>query len=179
MFNYEKYDVDSKIIDMKEYNGRVNLMEEDSTVKFQMYERSAMKNKSNGYDNALDGMLENNVLSQVYFSAGNEQILHNGIRAGVYKLSKEKYVVCQQNSDQLKIIMRSIYLQFAVHSKEDITGQVESLNKKVLGYCVPYVYAESISYERYLKDQSTLVVPLEHSIQPDRDFKQLQYNLGI
>ena len=178
MFNYEKYD-ESKIIDMKTYNGRVNLMEEDSTIKFQMYERSANKNKSTGYNNALDGMLENNVLSQVYFSAGNEQILQNGIRAGVYKLSKEKYVVCQQNSDQLKIIMRSIYLQFATHNRDNITYQVESLNKRVLQYCVPYVYAESITYERYLKDQSTLVVPLERSIQPDRDFKQLQYNIGI
>jgi hypothetical protein len=75
-----------------------------------MYERTALKNKANGYSNPLDGILENNVLAQVYFSSGNEQILQNGIRAGVYKMSSEKYVVSQQNSDQLKIIMRSIYL---------------------------------------------------------------------
>lgn len=180
MSNYEKYDYDSKIIDMNTYNGKINLMaEEDSNVKFQMYERSAIKNKSKGYDKALDSVLENNILAKIYFSSGNEQILQNGIRAGVYKLSKEKYVICQQNSDQLKIVMRSIYLQFATHNKDNITGQVEQLNKKVLGYCIPYVYAESISYEKYLNDISTLVVPLERSMQPDRDFKQLQYNLGI
>jgi Family of unknown function (DUF5761) len=144
-----------------------------------MYERTAVKNKANGYVNSLDGILENNVLAQVYFSSGNEQILQNGIRAGVYKMSSEKFVVSQQSSDQLKIIMRSIYLQFAVHNKDNITSHVESLNKRVFAYYIPYVYREAISYVRYLEDQSTLVVPLEHSIQTDRDFKQLQHKVGM
>ena len=178
---YEKYGNETSILDMKSYNGRVNVMEEeDAEVKFKMYERTALKNKANGYSNSLDGIIENNVLAQVYFSSGNEQILQNGIRAGVYKLSNEKYVASQQSSDQLKIIMRSIYFQFAHHNnKESVTSQVVSLNKRVFGYCIPYVYAEAISYVKYLKDQSTLVVPLERSTQPDRDFKQLQYNVGI
>jgi Family of unknown function (DUF5761) len=177
---YEKYGNVTNILDMKSYNGRVNVMEEeDADVKFKMYERTALKNKANGYSNPLDGILENNILAQVYFSSGNEQILQNGIRAGVYKMSSEKFVVSQQNSDQLKIIMRSIYLQFAVHEKDNITSQVEALNKRVFAYCIPYVYAEAESYVKYLKDQSTLVVPLERSMQPDRDFKQLQYKVGL
>ena len=177
---YEKYGNETSILDMENYNGRVNvLQEEDAEVKFKMYERTAVKNKASGYSNALGGILENNVLAQVFFSSGNEQILQNGIRAGVHKMSKEKFVVSQQNSDQLKIIMRSMYLQFAVHEKDNITSQVEALNKRVFGYCIPYVYAEAVSYVKYLKDQSTLVVPLERSMQPDRDFKQLQYNVGL
>lgn len=178
---YEKYGIKSSILDMKSYNGRTKVMKEENLdIKFKMNERTTLKSKSNGYGNALDNILENNVLAQVYFSSGNEQILQNGIRAGVYKLSNEKYVASQQNSDQLKIIMRSIYLQFAHQSnKESITSQVNTLNKHVFGYCIPYVYAEAISYVKYLKDQSTLVVPLERSMQPDRDFKQLQYNVGI
>ena len=177
---YEKYGNETSILDMENYNGRVNvLQEEDAEVKFKMYERTAVKNKASGYSNALGGILENNVLAQVFFSSGNEQILQNGIRAGVHKMSKGKFVVSQQNSDQLKIIMRSMYLQFAVHEKDNITSQVEALNKRVFGYCIPYVYAEAVSYVKYLKDQSTLVVPLERSMQPDRDFKQLQYSVGL
>jgi hypothetical protein len=158
------------------YNGRINILEgeDDPNVKFQMYERMAVKNKASPYMDVLLGVLEDNLLSQVYFSAGNEQILQNGIRSGVYELSKEKYVVSQQNSDQLKIIMRSIYLQFARHNNTDITEQVKFLNNKVLDYCVPYVYSEAVSYVKYLNDQSTLVVPLEHSIKTDRQYKQLQ-----
>jgi len=165
----------SKIIDMKEYNGRVNVMEiEDPEAKFRMYERISVKNKATIYRDPLVGILEDNVLSQVYFSAENEQIIQNGIRSGVYTLSKEKFVASQQNSDQLKIIMRSIYLQFALHKRTGITEQVEDLNKLVLDYCVPFVFSEAVSYVKYLEDQSSLVVPLEHPTQTDRKFKQLQ-----
>jgi hypothetical protein len=158
------------------YNGRVNIMEgeDNAEIKFRMYERIAVKNKATEYRDALLGVLEENVLAQVYFSAGNEQILQNGIRAGVYNMSKDRYVVSQQNSDQLKIVMRSIYLQFARHSNTDVTGQVEVLNKMVLDYCVPYVYSEAVSYVKYLRDQSSLVMPLDHALQSDRQYKQLQ-----
>jgi hypothetical protein len=166
---------DEKIIDMKKYNGRVNIMDvEDPDTKFKMYERILVKNKATAYREPLVGVLEDNVLAQVYFSAENEQIIQNGLRSGVYNMSKEKYVVAQQNSDHLKIIMRSIYLQYAQHKKIGITQQVDDLNKLVLDYCVPFVYNEAISYVKYLEDQSTLVVPLEHPSQSDRKFKQLQ-----
>ena len=165
-----------KIIQNDKYNGRVNVLEgeDDVNVKFRMYERIAVKNKATEYRDALLGVMEDNVLAQVYFSAANEQIIQNGIRAGVYNLSKDKYVVAQQNSDQLKIVMRSIYLQFARHSTIGITEQVEVLNKLVLDYCVPYVFSEAVSYVKYLRDQSTLVMPLEHALQSDRQYKQLQ-----
>lgn len=177
---YEIFGHESAILDMKKYNGRVNILEEeDVEIRFKMFERNAIKNKATEYRDPLSGMLENTILSKVFFSSGNEQIIQNGIRAGVFNVSNEKFVISQQNSDQLKIIMRSIYLQFAMHKKENITTQVEVLNKKVLDYCIDYVYQEAISYERYLKDQSTLVVPLERSMQPDRDFKQLQNRIGI
>lgn len=172
---YVNYDSNMKILDMKKYNGRVNIIEDENIEdKFKMYERIAVKNKATEYRDPLLGIWEKNVLAQVYFSAGNEQILQNGIRSGVYNLSKEKFVPTQQNSDQLKIVMRSIYLQFAQHRPTDITGQVEVLNKLVLDYCVPFVYEEAVSYVKYLEDQSTLVMPLEHSLQSDRQYKQLQ-----
>ena len=170
-----------KMLDKNECNGRVNILEgeDDPNVKFRMYERIAVKNKATEYRDALVGVLEDNVLAQVYFSAANEQIIQNGIRAGVYNLSKDKYVVAQQNSDQLKIVMRSIYLQFARHSEIGIREQVEVLNTLVLEYCVPYVYSEAVSYVKYLRDQSTLVMPLDHALQSDRQYKQLQERAWI
>lgn len=173
--DYVNYGSDNQIIDMKKYNGRVNIMDiEDPDAKFKMYERIAIKNKATEYRDPLLGIWEKNVLAQVYFSSKNEQIIQNGIRYGVYNMSNEKYVVAQQNCDQLKIIMRSIYLQFAKHKPDNITKQVEELNKLVLDYCVSFVYSEAVSYVKYLEDQSTLVIPLEHAKQSDRDFKQLQ-----
>ena len=177
---YENFGHESSILDMKKYNGRVSIMdEEDVELRFKMFERIAIKNKATEYRDPLSGMLENTILSKVFFSAGNEQIIQNGIRAGVFNASNEKYVISQQNSDQLKIIMRSIYLQYSMHKKGNVTSQVEVINKRVLDYCIDYVYQEAVSYEKYLRDQSTLIVPLERSMQPDRDFKQLQNRIGI
>lgn len=157
-------------------NGRVpllNSVDDPLQSHFQFAEKIAIRNKATEYRDPIAGVWENNALAQVYFSTGNIQILQNGIRAGVFKLSNGKYVVPPQNLDALKIVMRSTYLQYAKHSATDITKQVEVLNKLVWDYCIPFVYKESISYDKYLIDQSTLVVPLERETRPDRDYKQL------
>lgn len=164
-----------KIIDSERYNGRMNLMEQPSTdAVFKMQEKIAIKNKSTEYRDALGGTWESNVLAQVYFSAGNVQIIQNALRAGVYKASHNKFIIAPQNVDTLKIIMRSIYLQHAEHREDDITGQVERLNQLVLDYAVPSVYNSTVSYMKYCQDQSTLVVPLELPRSHDRDYKQLE-----
>jgi hypothetical protein len=165
----------NKKMEESRYNGRVNVLDpEDPNAKFKMFEKISKRNRSTAYGDALNGVWEDNVLAQVYFSEGNIQIIQNGIRSGVFKKSSSKFNIPPQNSDQLKIIMRSTYLQYAKHSAIDITGQVSELNELVLSYCIPFVYNEAIFYVKYLQDQSTLVLPLEREIRPDREYKQLQ-----
>lgn len=173
----------NNILDMEKYNdqmeksrnnGRVDIITEDPDIKFRMFEKISIRNKSTSYCGALDGIWEDNVLAQVFFSEGNIQIIQNAIRSGVFKMSKSKYNVPPQNIDALKIIMRSTYLQFSKNSSIDITKQVEQLNQLVLDYCIPFVYNEGISYIKYLQDQSTLVIPLGREMRPDREYKQLQ-----
>jgi hypothetical protein len=163
------------ILDMGRFNGRVNIVEPESPdAVFKMQERLAVKNKSTEYRNALSGIFEDNLLSKVFFSAENVQILQNGIRAGVYEMSEKKFVIAPQNVDTLKIVMRSIYLQYSEHREYDVTGQIERLNNLVLNYCVPTVFSEAVGYQKYRLDQSTLVVPLELPQHHDREYKQLQ-----
>jgi hypothetical protein len=167
----------SRILDMERYNGRINLMElPDKNIQFQMAEKIALKNKSTEYRDSLAGILEDNLLSRVFFSSGNVQILQNGLRAGVYRMSGErKLVIAPQNVDNLKIIMRSIYLQYAEHREDiSVTKQVEDLNKIVLDYVIPTVYNETIGYLKYIQDQSTLVQPLDLPKLVDKDYKQLE-----
>jgi hypothetical protein len=163
------------ILELDKYNGRVNIAEpEDPMVRFRMHERIANRNKASNYFDALTGNLEWNVLAQVYFSAENIQIIQNGLRAGVYRMSEGKLNVPPQNIDTLKIIMRSTYLQHAKHLPNDITGQVAELNSIVLDYAVPSVYNEAVGYMKYTQDQSTLVVPIERPQIVDRQYKQLE-----
>jgi hypothetical protein len=163
------------IIDMGSYNGRVDLVSNPGPeIRNKMMERSWTKNQSTSYHTALQGISERNPLSDVFFSKENIQIIQNGIRAGVYQRSGTyKLVVPPQNLDTLKIIMRSIYLQYAQYDLDDIRGQVQTLNHLVLEYCIPDVLSGAISYQKYLQDQSTLVVPLANPERPDKEWKQL------
>ena len=175
-FNPNKINYENRILDMDRYNGRINLMElPDSQTRFQMYEKIAVRNKATEYRDAVTGVIEDNLLSKVFFSEGNIQILQNGLRAGVHRMSKEKFVIPPQNINSLQIIMRSMYMQYAEHSNtESITSQVEKLNHLVLDYVVPTLYNETMGYMKYLEDQSTLVQPMERAKLVDRDYKQLE-----
>jgi hypothetical protein len=163
------------ILNLSNYNGRINIIEEpDPTTVFRMQERLAVRNKATEYRDAVSGNWEDNALSKSYFSAENVQILQNGIRAGVYKLSGDKYIVAPANPDTLKIIMRSIYLQYAEHYPTNIVEQVSRLNKLVLDYAVPTTYNEAVGYLKYREDQSTLVQPMNYPSKTDRNYKQLE-----
>jgi hypothetical protein len=165
-----------QILKYDQYNGRVHLLDDsDPNLRFQMAEKIAIKNKATEYRDALSGLQEESLLANLYFSEENIQIIQNGLRAGVYKMSNNKIVVPPQNVDNLKIIMRSIYLQYAKHStSENVTKQIEKLNNYVLDYAIKSVYNESQGYLNYMRDQSTLVMPMDRPKQTDRDFKHLE-----
>ena len=158
------------------YNGRVNLEEpENPDARFQMFERIEVKNKATEYREPLKGDFEETLVSKVFFSAENIQIIQNGLRAGVYKKSgNRELVIPNQNIDILKQIMRNMFLEYSLFQPDNITQQVERLNNIVLDYVVPKVLGEAIGYLKYLEDQSRLVVPLELPQQPDRVYKQLE-----
>jgi hypothetical protein len=164
------------ILNTAKYNGRVDIVTEPPPeIRFQMQEKIAIQNKAIPYREALNGTWENSTLSNLFFSQDNMQILQNGIRAGVYKMSgSQKIVVPPQNVDALKIIMRSTYLQYAEHYPNEITQQIQRLNDIVLDYSVKFVYGEAVAYLKYMQDQSSLVMPFDHPQPVDRSFKQLE-----
>jgi hypothetical protein len=165
----------AKMLDLARYNGRVNLMDmPDPNVQFAMAERVAVKNKATEYRAPLMGQWEETPLSRAYFSAENIQIIQNGIRAGVYEMSKKQFTVLPQNVDTIKIIMRSIYLQYAEHMPTGIAKQVAKMNKLVLDYAVPYVFSEATAYVKYMEDVSTLATPFDLPTKIDKDYKNLE-----
>jgi len=71
--------------------------------------------------------------------------------------------------------MRSVFLQHAANQEQNISLQINELNKIVLEYCIHQVYSEAQGYMKYLRDVSTLAVPLANPIQASqfdrKDFK--------
>ena len=177
MFKSEPVNIkeSNMIIPPTEYNGRVNISEPSINNLFKMQEKVAIRDKSSEYRDSVKNVHEETLLNQLFFSAENIQILQNGLRAGVYKMSNNEFIIAPQSVDNLKIIMRSIYLQYCENLPENITEQIRRLNTLVLEYAVPNVYKEIIGYNKYLEDQSSLAIPLELPQNNDRDYKELEF----
>ena len=141
-------------------NGRVHILGNTLPDQFALYDKIPVS-QNTGYKNALRGNWAQNTLSNVFFSKANIQIIQNGIRAGVFKLSKERFKIANQNEDSLKIIMRSIFLTNATNLPDRIADQVAALNKLVIDYAVPQIYGEAQGYIKYKNDVSTLAVPID------------------
>lgn len=154
-------------------NGRINIKTSNTSALFQMYDKIPA-NQCVTFRNATEGLWSQSSLSQSFFSRENIQIIQNGIRSGVYKKSNEQYIIAPQDYDSLKIIMRSIFLQHAANLPNNITHQINELNKIVLDYCIQQVYSEAQGYMKYIDDVSTLVVPIAHPVQTSNTDRQLE-----
>ena len=153
-------------------NGRVDIKTPNTSDLFKMYDKIPA-NQCVTFRNPTEGLWNDTTLSITFFSQQNIQMLQNGIRAGVYKKSNGQYTIGQQDCDSLKIIMRSVYLQYAANQKNNISEQVAELNNIVLNYCVQQVYSEAQGYMKYINDASTLVVPIAHPVMADNTDRQL------
>jgi hypothetical protein len=110
---------------------------------------------------AVGYMLDSNEVQQMFFSDNNIQLLHQLIAHHVYRQSNNQYRIGQQDDLQLKIIMKSIYLQYSKNLSHHITEQVRELNAHVLDYAVPTILTNIEQYIKYKNDVSTLPTPIE------------------
>ena len=113
---------------------------------------STLNYKRDEKQNATRGIVEKTLLSQAFFSNKNIQIIQNAIRAEIFRLSENKYIISEQSPSQLEIIMRSIYLQFSYPGIKDITSEIKRLNNIVIKEVVPKVLTEVFQYYGYLND---------------------------
>lgn len=155
-------------------NGRVNIKSPNTSALFQMYDKIPA-NQCVTFRNATEGLWNETPLSQAFFSQENIQIIQNGIRAGVYHRSNGQYVIGIQDCDSIKIIMRSVFLQYSANQPSNISNQIKELNKIVLNYCIQQVYSEAQGYMKYVDDVSTLVVPIAHPVQASNTDRQLEF----
>jgi hypothetical protein len=159
---------------MQSSNGRVDIKSPSTCDLFKMYDKIPAR-QCTTFRNPTEGLWDDTMLSTVFFSYENIQLIQNGIRAGVYKRSNGQYTIGQQDCDALKIIMRSIFLQYAANKGQHISEQVEALNQMVLNYCIQQVYGEAQGYLKYLDDASTLVVPIAPPVMANNTDRELEF----
>lgn len=154
-------------------NGRVDIKSPNTNTLFKMYDKIPA-NQCVTFRNPTEGIWNDTQLSTIFFSKQNIQIIQNGIRAGVYNRSDGSYIIGLQDCDTLKVVMRSIYLQYGANQINNITEQVSELNQIVLNYCIQQIYGEATGYLKYLNDASTLVVPMTPPVMADNTDRQLE-----
>jgi len=148
-------------------NGRVNLNAPSSAGGHAEVPGFSHRTKVKGEfaKDALRGNWEVNALSNAFFSKENTIVIQNGIRRAVYdKSGPKKYVIDDQSMDELTIIMRTMYLQYAQNLPHDIAGQVKELNEKVMNWSVPHILSAVDHYHYYLNDISHMPVPMARSV---------------
>jgi hypothetical protein len=89
-------------------NGRLDLFQLPSGTPLFLQEKVCTIQKTN-FANAMKYSLENTTLSNTFFSSGNVTLLESGIKAEVYRLSKQTHLIDKQDYDQMYMIMRSIF----------------------------------------------------------------------
>jgi len=117
----------------------------------------------NWKQDATKGFMSKNCLNDLFFSNTNMNALQTGMKNMVANATNGKEIISKQNEIELKVIMRSIYLQYGKNLNEDVIQQVRDLNKKVLNYSVPKILSEIEQYKNYVRDASNLYIPIENS----------------
>ena len=117
---------------------------------------------SSAGSDGVRGNREKNTLNQAYFSPSNFQIIQNLIRYRVFQESGE--IIDPVSTDDLFIVMRAMYLQYGRNLPSGIPQQIDELNSRVAAWCVPKILAEISMYKTYLKDASSMPVPLSHPV---------------
>lgn len=154
-------------------SGRVNIITPDTNVLFSMQDKIPSKMVGNEFRDAMIGNWYNTALSDAFFSSGNIQALQNGLRAGVFNRSNGQYLISEQNPDELKIIMRGIFLQNSKNLPNNIPDQISDLNKLVLSYAIGQVYGEAEGYMKYQYDASNMYEPMSRPVLSYSNDKQL------
>ena len=115
-------------------------------------------------DDVIRGNMLANPLNRAFFSPENVQIVQNKIRREVYDRSGGEVLIDEQSVDELRIVMRSMYLQYGLNQPTGIAKQITDLNQLVADWAVPKILAECSMHKTYLNDIQHLPVPMAHPI---------------
>lgn len=145
--------------------GNGNLADSAKAPGFE-YKQTA---ESNFQGDMLRGNWESTPVSNLFFSRSNIEQVQKAIKQEVFTRSAAKgYTIDDQSVDELKIIMRAMYYQYAKNLPTNAQAQVDELNDRVVQWSAPHILSAVDHYFYYLKDIDTLPVPMSHPVHLSR-----------
>ena len=122
--------------------------------------RPTSTDSSHTDQSVLRGSLSCTLLSKLFFSAKNVQIIQNALRYQVWTSTDKNVVISKQSESELLIVMRSVFVQNAKHRPDNITQQISDLNDLVVKAVVPGIISEATAHISYLKDKFGGITPI-------------------
>lgn len=127
----------------------------------------------------LKGIQTDTPLARAFFSPRNIATIQSTIRYQVWIQSQKQHVIGNQNEHEIKVVMRSIYLQNAKHLPYDYAGQVRALNKLVYEFCVKGIIVQLkqyVAYSQHISENHSRHI-IDHSLNTSiRGSRQLEMN---
>ena len=150
-------------------NGRVNLNAQPSAEGASVPDSAGFsypkQTEKSFAGDMLRGNWDHTALSDAFFTRKNVTVIQQEIRKEVYRMSgPKKYVIDDQDVDELKMVMRAMYLQYAKNNPFNVEGQINELNQLVVKWSAPRIMSEIEAYNYYLNDISHLPIPLQQPI---------------
>jgi len=155
------------------FTNKVNIPQCNVKDQFSLYSKVNV-NKCLTYRNALEGNYKSNNVSELYFSKENIQYIQNMMRLTIYNSSNKKHMIANQDCNNLKMIMRAFYLQYAVNNEANTKEQVAELNTMVINWCVRELKSEINAYLYYIKQINNPIMPFAHPVMSKDNDKQLE-----
>jgi len=165
---FQYYDRATETYKTEYTGGRMDDIDIKKTYpQFEMYQENQRGPEKN-FEDSLVGIIDNTILSRVYFSRKNIDNIQSKVINGVYNKSKGVITIGKQSDAELKIIMRSIYLQESKNVDCKIQEQISQLNALVLEYCISNIMVNATQYINYIRElkkpQSIMENPTHTSI---------------
>ena len=140
-------------------NGRV-ITDLPNPKEYSIYKEKNINN-SKYYRDALTNILEPTTLQCHFFSKLNIDNLQNMIIYNVYHKSNKRHIISKQDDNELKTIMKSIFLQYSKNIDSDYKKQINILNNHVLTYCISNILTNIEMYLSYKKVVNKMPEPIE------------------
>ncbi|AYV85018.1 MAG: hypothetical protein Satyrvirus2_29 [Satyrvirus sp.] len=91
------------------------------------------------------------ILAKIFFHPKNVDLIQKKIIVEIFRRTNSEYLIEKQNSDDLKFVMESIYVQNTKFSSNNIKKRINMLDNLVVESIVPGIISQIDSHFNYLK----------------------------
>lgn len=112
---------------------------------------------------------DSGTLSQIFYSDKNIELINKQVVLTIFKKTKGKIRIPFQLKDDLRVVMRWVYINYARNLPFKIKDQIINLNTEVVNQITPNLISAANQYLDYIRDIEKPLEPLPPPINASRD----------